>query len=325
MEFARERYLMQKEAVARNVAGSLTGARVWRPLAAPFGYYGSKQRLAARIVTELPPHNAWVDAFCGSAAVTLAKRPVPIEIINDINGDIVNFFRNLRDNPKEMCRQIRLTPYAREELLQTRIPEANLSGIERARRFFVAAMMAINGCFGDAKGGFSFSNSYTRRGMEARVSRWTAMPEHLELVAERLKLIRIENKDALQLFQNFTRRPASLVYLDPPYLADRTRGYDHDEKSREFHERLLKVANDAKCMVLISGYKNDLYNDHLTPAKGWRKREIKTTTRGHNGKDSKRVEIIWFNRPFHKALTRGRVPVRLTDQENRYGKVNPQR
>lgn len=78
----------------------------WQPLSGPFGYYGSKQRLAARIVAELPPHNAWVEVFCGSAAVTLAKKPVPIEVINDLNGEIVNFFCQLRDNPAEMCRLV---------------------------------------------------------------------------------------------------------------------------------------------------------------------------------------------------------------------------
>src|SRR5437660_3453493 len=85
-------------------------------LKAPFGYYGCKQRLSARIVTALPPHNAWVEAFCGSAAVTLAKEPAPIEVINDIHGEIVNFFRQLRQNTAELQRLIRFTPYSRQEL-----------------------------------------------------------------------------------------------------------------------------------------------------------------------------------------------------------------
>src|SRR5438128_10681220 len=134
-----------------------------------FGYFGSKLRIAAKLCDHLPPHNAWVELFCGSAAMTLAKKPAQIEIINDINGEIVNFYRQLRENLKELRKLIRLTPYARAEFELSRNPEANISDIERARRFFVAAMMAINGSFGDDAGGFSFSNSYTRRGMEARV------------------------------------------------------------------------------------------------------------------------------------------------------------
>ncbi|MGO9246361.1 MAG: DNA adenine methylase [Verrucomicrobiia bacterium] len=318
---------MQTKTVAVRAANQGKGAgRIkWRPLVAPFGYYGCKQRLSARIVCQLPPHNAWVEAFCGSAALTLAKKPAPIEVINDINGDIVNFFRQLRDHPAEIQRAVKLTPYAREELHIARAQEKNLTDLERARRFFVAAMMAINGSFGEAEGGFSFSNSYARRGMEARVSRWRTMPEYLVLVAERLHRVRIENRDALKLLDDFINRPATLVYLDPPYLGDRKAGYEHDQNSEEYHERLLKVAVRAKCMVFISGYESDLYNDYLTRARGWHKRCLKTTTRGHNGKDSEREEIIWHNQQYSHALKAGRVTLHLSAKERRYRKVNPER
>src|SRR6267378_1617397 len=84
----------------------------------PFGYFGSKQRLALQIARILPPHNAWVEAFCGSSAVTMAKKPAPIEIINDADLQIVNVFRQLREHTVELCRLIELTPYAREEFEQ---------------------------------------------------------------------------------------------------------------------------------------------------------------------------------------------------------------
>lgn len=297
----------------------------WRPLRAPFGYYGAKRRLAAQIVAELPPHNAWVEALCGSAALTLAKRPAQIEVINDINGEVVNFFHQLRNNSFRLCQSLRHTPYAREELKLARLPEKEITDLERARRFFVATMMAINGSFGKDYGGFSFSNSYSRCNMEARVSRWKAMPDYLELIAKRLSQVRIENKDAIELFRDFSNRPATLVYFDPPYLADRTRGYDHDQCTEEYHERLLVTASKAKCMVFLSGYENDLYNDYLTPANGWHKRQIKATTRGHNGKDSERQEIVWYNEKYVHAVKSGRVPVRLSAKERQEKKVNPKR
>jgi DNA adenine methylase len=318
---------MQTKTTALGAAENTAtdGQDEWRPLRAPFGYYGAKQRLALRIVRELPPHNAWVEAFCGSAALTLAKKPALIEVINDINGDIVNFFRQLRDHSTEMCGLLKLTPYAREELERARSREGEPSSLERARRFFVTAMMAINGSFGEAKGGFSFSNSYARRGMEARVSRWKAMPDYLGLVADRLSHVRIEKKDAIKLFSGFMNRPATLVYLDPPYLADRERGYDHDQYSEGYHQRLLNAAIRAKCMVFLSGYENDLYKDYLTHAAGWHKRRIKTATRGHNGKDSEREEIIWYNQQYADAVRSRRIPVHLSAKEKRYNKVNPER
>jgi DNA adenine methylase len=195
----------------------------------PFGYFGSKQRLARRIARILPPHNAWVEAFCGSSAVTMAKKPAPIEIINDADLQIVNVFRQLRENTVELCRLIELTPYAREEFEQAQRKIAAGDELEQARRFLVASMMTVNGAMGSNGNGvkhsrFSYSQSYARNGQEARVSRWNALPARLRKVVDRLKHVRIEHRDARQLLKMFLNRPATLVYLDPPYLMDRNHG-----------------------------------------------------------------------------------------------------
>src|ERR1700734_2994177 len=87
-----------------------------------FSYFGSKNRLAYSLCASLPPHNAWIELFCGSAALTLAKPPAPIEVINDLDGDVINLFEQLRNNHVELCRQIALTPYSREELNVCRTP-----------------------------------------------------------------------------------------------------------------------------------------------------------------------------------------------------------
>jgi DNA adenine methylase len=290
-----------------------------------FGYFGSKLRIAAKMKDRLPPHNAWVELFCGSSAMTLAKKPAPIEIINDINGEIVNFFRQLRENGGELRKRIRLTPYARAELELSRKEEENLSDIERARRFFVGAMMAINGCFGEAAGGFSFSNSYTRNGMEARVGRWHGMSDYLKTVVERLRTVRVENKDALALFHDFEHRPATLVYLDPPYLGERSAGYDFDQNSVEYHQKLIHAVLGAKCMIFISGYKSDLYDAHLTKERGWFRETIKATTKGNNGKSFDREEVIWFSQSYRKALESGSLPIHFSENEKKNKKVNPVR
>lgn len=119
----------------------------------PFGYYGAKQRMAPEILETLPPHNAWVEAFCGSAAITLAKAPAPIEVINDLDGNIINLFRVLRRNPTALARAIELTPYARDEFITAGRQRKKLSQLERARRFLARTMMTVNGDAEDA--GFS--------------------------------------------------------------------------------------------------------------------------------------------------------------------------
>ena len=151
------------------------------------------------------------------------------------------------------------------------------------------------------------------------------MYECLLTVVDRLKQVRIENRDALVLFEEFRNRPGTLVYLDPPYLADRHAGYDHDENSQEFHERLLRAAMRAKCMVFISGYASELYNDLLMTKHGWRKKTISAITKGNNGKCFDRNEVIWFNSLYREARRTKRVPIELRKKENKNRKINPTR
>ncbi len=291
----------------------------------PFGYFGSKNKIALELCANLPPHNCWIEAFCGSAALTLRKKPAPIEIINDYDSEIYNFFKQLRDNNKQLIDAIEHTPYAEEELNRARKDKDGLSDLERARTFVVQAMMAINAVFGEEKGGFSYSDSYSRNGHDARVNRWNNLPERLKKVVERLKKVRIENKDALSVIKRFTDRPATLIYLDPPYLAERTNGYTIEANCADFHKKLLKLANDAHCMVFISGYANDLYDNTLTADRGWSRKEITTATKDSKGQSHERTEVVWMNRHYQHALEIGKVPIELTNEEQRGSKLNPKR
>jgi DNA adenine methylase len=291
----------------------------------PFGYYGSKHRIAKKILELLPPHNAWVEAFCGSAAVTLAKAPAPIEIINDLDDQIVNLFDQLRENADAVSRAVAMTPYARAEYQRARKSNDNLPPLEKARRFLIQTMMTVNGANGGQNAGFSFSQSYSRNGREARVNRWHNLPERLALVAERLRDVRVENRDARELLAMFSDRPATLIYLDPPYLTNRKQSYNVDAKDEDFHSELLQICCGSKAMIFISGYDNELYNSILTVDRGWTKEHISTLTRGTSGKDHERVEIVWKNKQFIEGLKNTQPPVALSEEEKRMKKWNPQR
>jgi DNA adenine methylase len=294
--------------------------KAYKKISPPFGYFGSKNKIALQLCTHLPPHNCWVEAFCGSAALTVRKSPAPIEVINDIDNEIVNLFEQLRDNHEALCDKIELTPYAEQELINARVNVDGLNKLERARRFLVQSMMAINGVFGEERGGFSYSDSYSRTGHDARVNRWNNLPERLKLVVGRLKKVRIENKDARKLIKRYLHRPATLMYLDPPYLSDRTNGYNKDANDEKFHEELLKLSNRAKCMIFISGYENKIYDSMLTEKKGWQKRTIEAITKDSKGQSHKRTEVIWMNKYFQKAIKTGKVPIKLTKKELKQNK-----
>lgn len=322
---------MAKQTLTEKSLSTASSTSNISPVAtSPFGYLGAKKRLALHIANLLPPHNAWVEVFCGSAAVTMAKKPAPIEIINDADSQIVTVFQQLREHPDELIRLIEFTPYSRTEFENAYMENGTRNKLEQARRFLVASMMTVNGAIGKREtgtkhSGFSYSQSYARNGHEARVSRWNSMPERLRRVVERLKQVRIEHRDARELFEMFLNRPATLVYLDPPYLMDRDHGYKVDANEKEFHEELLELCLQAKCMVLVSGYNNELYNSYLTKERGWQRRVIETHTRNTNGKNLARNEVLWSNRYFAKTAATGRVPIRLSEKEKKNFKVNPVR
>ena len=238
-----------------NGSHSLSTTRV----GGAFGYFGSKQGLASHILGHMPPHHCWVELFGGALAVTMAKTPAPIEVVNDLDGQVVNVFRQLRDSAEELIELVELTPYSREELSNARSAEAVDSDLERARKFLVQAMMSVNGVIAGNRGGFSMSNTYTRGGREARVNRWRNYPERLKSVTNRLRDVRIEKRDGVEMLADFSNKPATLVYIDPPYLTERSGSYNVDARDQDFHERLLSQALLCRCMVLISGYSSETY------------------------------------------------------------------
>ena len=157
------------------------------------------------------------------------------------------------------------------------------------------------------------------------MNRWYNLPDRLTDVIERLRGVRVENRDARKIIRMFSDRPATLLYLDPPYLMTRRHGYSVDENNDEFHRELLTLCTKARCMLMISGYENKLYSDILRAAQGWTKRVINTDTRDTSGKQHARREVLWMNERFVAAKRRGRVPIRLTVKERSQGKVNPSR
>ncbi len=295
------------------------------PSKPPFGYYGAKQRISSKIIDLFPPHNAWVEVFCGSSAITMAKKPAPIEVINDLDGNIVNVFKQLREHGEELLELIDLTPYAREEFEKAKIVNAKDSDVERARKFIVISMMTVNATVGDHNCGFSYSMSYARNGKEARVNRWNNLSERIKNVIERLKNVRVENQDARDIIKLFSNRPATLMYLDPPYFVKRSHDYPTDEKEKEFHEQLLKLCCKSKAMIIVSNYDNRLYRECLNRNTGWTRKVIKTNTRDTSGRDFERKEILWMNERFVQTKKENKIQLRLTKKELLNKKVNPPR
>ncbi len=259
-----------------------------------FGWYGGKFSHLDWLLPLLPTDcHHYCEPFGGSAAVLLNRPPAPVETYNDIDGDVVNFFRVLRDRPDELIRAIALTPFSREEFfLAIHGDTRGISDLERARRFYVRARQARTGLAQTATlGRWANCKKTSRRGMSGVVSRWFGGIEDLAWIAERLLRVQIENRPAMDVIRLYDD-PDTLFYCDPPYPHESrrdARAYGF-EMTREEHVQLAELLHLCKGRVVISGYRcslmDELYGD-------WRRVDA-PEKRCHSSKAPRR-ECVWMN------------------------------
>lgn len=260
----------------------------------PFGWYGGKFSHLAWLLPLLPPCHHYCEPFGGSAAVLLNRPPSPVETYNDLDGEVVNFFRVLRDQRDRLIEAIGLTPFSREEFALACKLDASLPPLERARRFYVRARQVRTGLAQTASlGRWANCKHTSRAGMSGVISRWLGAIEHLPDIAERLLRVQIENRPAADVIHLYDSAE-TLFYCDPPYV-HRTRGDSKAygfEMTDEQHMELAEVLNDVKGMVAISNYQCKLMDDLYGPPK-WRK--TVSAPRTNHATKGKRVEVLWTN------------------------------
>ena len=255
--------------------------------APPMPYSGGKQRIAEQIVSLFPAHQGYVEPFAGALSVLLAKEPVRFEVVNDLDGDIVAFWRVLRDHPDDLERVCALTPHSRLET-QLSGQREQVTDLERARRVWVcltqrrAAVMR-----GTAGWRFTYSSNGT-----PLTKYLTGYLGRIAPAAERLRSVSLECRPAIDVIRQYGQNPDILLYLDPPYLGDTrsmSRGqYVHEMQSEEEHVELLEAAVECAANVAISGYPHPLYDRYLS---GWERVEI--AAKSAMGAD--RTEVVWTN------------------------------
>ncbi|WP_326076867.1 DNA adenine methylase [Paenibacillus alba] len=198
-------------------------------------YPGSKWSMAEWIIDHMPPHAVYLEPFFGSGAVLFNKQPSGLETINDIDGDVVNLFKVIRDNSDQIADAVYWTPYSRQEYLDSH--KASDNEIERARRFLVRCWQSIRVKTGSISGWKcrgTADDSY-------RVKQWNNLPAKIIDVAERLKDVQIENRPALQVINRYNR-PDVLIYADPPYLMETRNGKIYDNEMTDAdHIELIRT------------------------------------------------------------------------------------
>jgi len=248
-------------------------------------YPGAKWRIADWIISKIPSHHSYVEPFFGSGAVFFRQAPSPIETINDLDEDVVNLFRVVRENAEPLIRAVTYTPYSRQEYDEAFIRQP-ADEIDKARMFLIKCWQG-HGFRNITSHRSGWKNDVQGREAAYAMRNWYRLPQWIETAVERLREVQIENRPALEIIERFNY-PNVLIYADPPYLLSTRSGknYNYEMTDKE-HIELVEALINHKGHVILSGYDNEIYNEYL---KSWSKYSINTTAE----KGLKRVETIWI-------------------------------
>lgn len=279
-------------------------------LSPPLKWHGGKSYLAKKIIDLMPPRaknpNApsaddpgwlhYVEPFFGGGAVLMANSPEGIgEVVNDLNGELTNFWDVLK-SPTDFCELgeiLSLTPCSQIEFERACNVPAGTGRIERASAFFVRNRQSRQALGKDFA---TLARTRTRRGMNELPSAWLSAIDGLPEVHERLQRVVILNAPAVDVIrqQDGLR---TLFYCDPPYMHD-TRtvpdAYAH-EMSEEDHKALLLTLSNISGRFLLSGYRSALY-DEFAKAFNWRRVDFEIDNKAGGGKTKRvMIECVWMN------------------------------
>lgn len=269
----------------------------------PFAYFGGKVRAADKIVPLLPPHCHYVEPFAGSLAVLLAKPRSRMETVNDLDKNLMTFWRVLRERPEDLALAMALTPHSRAEHLDAyRLDDLDGDDVERARRVWVLLSQGRGGSM--RRTGWRF---YRNPGASTY-----AMPDYLEAYvrrvppcADRIAGVSLECRDALDVIADYGQHPDVLLYVDPPYLGTtRSANYAHEMLTEDEHRALAAALTGCRASVVLSGYSSPLYDGDLYA--DWHRVEFAAWTGngirdGRTKVDGERTEVLWSNRPLAVA------------------------
>ena len=254
----------------------------------PLNWFGGKTKAGPQIVRHFPSHRTYVEPFGGSAAVLLAKDPAKVEIYNDIDGELINFFRVVRDS--KLCSRLQAaadnTPYSRAEFELAK--QASDDPVESARRFIVRQRMSFGGMGRD----WCYSVRNSRKGTAAAIRRWRWGVDALPAIHQRFKNVQIECAEWRDVMSRYDS-PETLFYLDPPYVPEtRVAGTYRHELTQDDHGELVACLLSVRGMVMLSGYRHQTYNP-LERA-GWARIDYPTCTHVR-GSLTRRMECLWLS------------------------------
>jgi DNA adenine methylase len=216
----------------------------------PFKWVGGKSRLRKQIVAILPPHTCYAEPFAGAAWVLFAKPPSPVEVLNDKDQELINFFRVVKEKPDQLIVSFEWELASRAEFERlAELPTTQLSDVQRAHRFYYLIMAGWGGELHYPR----FQTSITDSGHGNRlIGALKTLRQRIMPVYERLQTVLIENLDWRECINRYDR-PKTIMYLDPPYPGNGC-NYVHNMRNWDEHRELAERLNAARCKWILSSY-----------------------------------------------------------------------
>lgn len=257
-------------------------------LRTPISYYGGKQQMLKHILPLIPEHKTYIEPFFGGGAVFWAKKPAEIEIINDNNAHVINFYDQLKSHFDELKKLVDATLHSRDSYKEALViyhAPYLFSDLLRAWAFWVTTNMGYCKIIG--------SWGYDNEG-KAETSTMNRKLEFSDQYSARLERVQIECNDAIQVIKSRDRDDA-FIYCDPPYVgADQGHygGY-----TQEHFDHLLFALSQVKGKFLLSSYPNSVLNDYVA-ACGWHQMDVKLHLSSSSKSGKKKTEILTSNYPI---------------------------
>jgi DNA adenine methylase len=236
----------------------------------PIKYFGGKRFLVKKLLQFIPRHQTYIEVFGGSAILLLNKPPSPVEVYNDIEGDLVNLFRVIRDPKKfdEFYKRVSLVLYSREEFNYYKKLQPD-DEIERAVRTFVIFRQSVGGMGAS----WSFGVKRSNRGMAEVISTYLSIIEELPVIHERFLRVQIEHDDFRRVIPRYDYEDA-FFYLDPPYISEtrRSERVYKNEMNIADHRDLVELLLSIKGSAMLSCYYHQIYEPLIKA--GWQRKDF---------------------------------------------------
>ncbi len=273
-------------------------AKVKRPL---LRYFGGKFQLSNWIISHFPSHEYYAEPYAGAANILINKKPAPSgEMINDLNGDVVNLFRILQfeESYDRLIKMLESTLYSKAEYNRARsiFQKGHSCHIVRAWATCVRSFMSIGVEGNSSSTVWRMGNvDLSRVGLDGRTFRncgkdWCSWRENLDVIRKRMQDVMVYQECALGFVKKMNS-PECLIYLDPPYChSTRSSKRYIVDGTTEMHQELVEVILGSVSKIILSGYATDLYCP-LEKA-GWSR--VEKISRANLSNDV-RIECLWIN------------------------------